>query len=168
MAVDELFAGDMPAVEVVEEADGFAVGVFERVALLRTRKPMEAASLDGLFRATTRLMQDHGPRVLYVIIPGARKPSVNPDVQRRVAELWPKVQAQSAAGVMWVRNAGFTGALNRKQLSELLPHLRDRSLLGVTVSAWETVEFFLNHVPQLEIDPRVWSHAFDQFAAAYD
>ncbi len=168
MVVDELFVGDGPVVDVVEETDAFAVGVIDQVALLRTRKPMEAASLDALFRATTSLMQEYGPRVLYVIIPGARRPSVDPDTQRRVAELWPKVQAQSSAGVMWVRNAGFTGALNRKQLSELLPHLRDRSLLGVTVSAWETAEYFLNHVTELEIDPRVWAHAFDQFAAFYD
>lgn len=163
-----MFAGDGPVVEVVEEAEGFAVGVIDQVALLRTRKPMESASLDALFRATTSLMQEYGPRVLYVIIPGASRPSVDPDVQRRVAQLWPKVQAQSLAGVMWVRNGGFTGALNRKQLSELLPHLRDRSLLGVTATAWETVEYFVNHAAGLEIDPRVWAPAFDQFASCYD
>ena len=168
VVVIKSFAGKGPVVDVVEETEGYAVGVLDRVALLRTRKPMEAASLDALFRATTSLMQEYGPRVLYVIIPGARRPSVDPDVQRRVGELWPKVQAQSSAGVMWVRNGGFTGALNRKQLSELLPHLRDRSLLGVTVSAWETVEYFLNHVAELEIDPRGWAEAFEQFAACYD
>jgi len=168
VVVNELFAGAGPAVDVVEETDGFAVGVIDQVALLRTRKPMETASLDALFRATTHLMQEYGPRVLYVVIPGARRPSVDPDVARRVAEVWPRVQAQSSAGVMWVRNGGFAGALNRTQLSQLLPHLRDRSLLGVTVSAWETAEFFLNHAADLEIDPRDWAHAFEQFAALYD
>ncbi|MGH1347379.1 MAG: hypothetical protein ACRBN8_37805 [Nannocystales bacterium] len=168
MVVDELLAGDGPWVDVVEESEGFAVGVLGQVALLRTRKPMEAASLDALFRATTSLLREYGPRVLYVIIPGAKNPSVDPDVQRRVAELWPKVQAQSSAGVMWVRNRGFTGALNRKQLSELMMHLRDRSVLGVTASARETVEFFVNHTAELEVDADAWTRAFDQFAGSYD
>lgn len=168
VVVNELFAGDGPVVEVVEEADGFAVGVIEQVALLRTRKPMEAASIDALFRATTSLMQEYGPRVLYVVIPGARQPSVDLEARERIAELWPKIQAQSLAGVVWVRSGGFTGALKRKQLSELLPHSRDRSLLGVTVSAWETAEYFLNHAAQLEIDSSAWAHAFEQFAACDD
>lgn len=168
VVVNELFAGDEPVVEIVEEADGFAVGVLDRVALLRTRKPMEAESVDALFRVTTSLMQEYGPRLLYVVVPGALRPSVDPRAQERIVALWPKIQAQSLAGVMWIRGGGFNGALHRKHLSELLPHLRDRSLLGVTVSAWETVEYFLNHMPELEIDSRAWTHAFEQFAACYD
>ena len=152
----------------MEESPGFAVGVLEQLVMLRTRKPMEAASLEALFRATTAQMQTYGPRLLYVMIPGAKQPKIDPDVQRRIATVWPRIQAQSAAGVMWVRNPGFTGALNRRQLTELLPHLRDRSALGVTSSAAETIDFFLNHVPGLKLDTQTLLHALDGFAARYD
>jgi hypothetical protein len=151
-----------PAVDVVEESAKFAL------ALLRTRKPIEPECLDALFRVTTELMGTYGPRVLYVVVPGAREPSVSPQARQQIEKVWPKIQAQSLAGVVWIRSAGFAGALNRKQLTELLPNLRYRSLLGVTQSAGETAEFFCRQVPELDIDAQAWAAAFEQFAAAYD
>jgi len=166
--VDEWVTGDERRVEVLEETAGFAVAFIDQVVLLRTRKPLQSASLDALFRATTLRMQAYGPRLLYVIIPGALQPSVAPRVEERVAAVWPKVQAQSCAGVVWIRNAGFTAALNRKQLTELSPYVRDRSLLGVATSASETVAYFRSHISELESDCGSWEPAFEEFAGRYD
>lgn len=166
MVVDEVLAGE--AVEVVEETAEYAVGVLGRVVLMRTRKALSAASMEALFRATTAGLSVHGPRVLYVVMPGAQQPGVDGPAGVAVANLWPKIQAQSAAGVVWIRSRSFNGVVQRNLLSELLPHLRHRSLLGVTDSAADTIAFFTDNVADFEVDGVLWAEALDAFGRRYD
>lgn len=156
------------AVKVVEETDDYAVGVLDRAVLLRTRTPITPAAFEAAFRHTTTAMAEFGPNVLYAIIPGAPQPSISEAAHARIAELWPRIQAQSTAGVIWDRTRGFTSVIVRKLVAEMLPHLRDRSLLGITASARETVEFFVAGAAEFDIDVQGWVEALEAFGRRYD
>lgn len=167
VVVDELnTAADV--VEVVEETPGYVVGVLGRMVLLRTREPFQPEAAQALFDATTRVMEIHGPRLVYVVMPGAKQPSVSAEARAGIAAVWPKIQAQSVAGAVWIRSRSFNTVLHRNQLAELLPHLRHRSLLGVTETAAETIAFFHDNVTDFDVDPAFWTSALDAFGRRFD
>ena len=166
MVVDEVLAGE--AVEVVEETRAYVVGVLGRMVLLRTREPMTTQAMEALFRTTTEGLALHGPRILYVVMPGAQQPRIDEAAAAVVASLWPKIQAQSSAGVVWIRSRSFNGVVQRNLLAELLANLRHRSLLGVTDSAAETIKYFVANVADFEVDVTLWTEALEAFGRRYD
>ncbi len=159
----------MLAVHVEEETREYVVGSVGRLLVLRTRTTMVPASVDALFRHTTAAMQIHGPHILYVVLPGAREPALTEETRARLEQVWPKVQAQAEAGVVWIRGPGFAGVLKRNLVAEVLPVLRHRSLLGVTSSAAETVAFLRQNAPSFDVGPpEPWAQALEAFGARYD
>ncbi len=168
LVVDEVLPGGALAVEVAEETPDYVLGALGRLVVLRTRSVMSPASVSALFELTTSAMDIYGPHILYVVLPGARHPQLTDETRERLEQVWPKIQAQSEAGVVWIRNPGFAGVLNRNQVAEVLPVLRHRSLLGVTSSAAETVAFLQENAPSFDVDPHAWALALEAFAVRYD
>ena len=158
------------AVRIDVERDDYVVGVLDRLVLLRTRAPMSPAAFRALFDKTSEVMSVYGPQLFYVIIPGAPQPAVSDAARETIAELWPKVQAQATAGVIWDRNRGFTSLIVRKLVADLLPIVRHRSLLGICNDAREVIEFLAASTSEFEFDVDVdgWVEAIERFGHRYD
>lgn len=156
------------ALEVVVDQPEFVVGRLGRLCVLRTRAPLSIMAFDALVAEVVTAAQVTGPNVATVIVPGAPQPAMTPESRAHTVKTWPRLEDNSCAIAIWIRQGSFAGAIQQSIATAVLLMIAKRTPVKVCSKAEHLQRFFMEEAPSLEAEAREWPAALDRFALASD